>query len=86
MKKMRKREPENGKEALTEKKALTGKGSLTVEAVFVMAILLLILMWMMNQAIEMYGQTVTLVRQDWIEVENAAQRFRIISYESLGFP
>ena len=60
------------------KNVWTGRGSMTVEAVFVMAILLLIFLWIMHQAIEMYEQTSALVKPDWIEVEGAAQRFRMI--------
>lgn len=56
------------------------KGSMTVEAVFVMSIILMIIFWIMKSAIGLYQQTVETAMIDWINIENAADTFRKIFF------
>lgn len=56
------------------------QGSMTVEAVFVMTVLLVILMWIMLKMITMHQQTVETAEVQWIEIKGAADRFRVISF------
>ena len=55
------------------------QGSMTVEAVFVLSVLLVILMWLMREAIAMYQQTVALTQDRWLDIIKAAELFRMIS-------
>lgn len=52
------------------------KGSITVEAVFVISFVLLIILWMMKETIFLYEETVTIARKDWMDLENMADTFR----------
>lgn len=52
------------------------RGSLTVEAVFVMSLILLIILWIMKAAITMYQETIDTAVQNRVNVENAADTFR----------
>lgn len=56
------------------------KGSMTVEAVFVMSIILMIIFWIMKSAIGLYQQTVEITMIDWVNIENAADIFRGIFF------
>lgn len=56
------------------------KGSMTVEAVFVMSIILMIIFWIMKSAIGLYQQTVEITMIDWVSIENAADIFRGIFF------
>lgn len=55
------------------------KGSFTVEAVFVISVLLLIILWIMKQTIFLYQETVETAGRDWIYLENVANAFRKLS-------
>lgn len=56
------------------------KGSMTVEAVFVMSIILMIIFWIMKSAIGLYQQTVEIAATDWVAIEGAADTFRKIFF------
>lgn len=62
------------------------QGSMTVEAVFVMTALLVILMWILQKTIAMYQQTVETSAIQWIEIEGAADRFRMIFWGKEWLP
>ena len=52
------------------------KGSFTVEAAFVISLLLLIILWIMKQTIFLYQETIEVASQDCIDLENVANTFR----------
>ncbi len=52
-------------------------GSMTVEAVFVMAVLLLTFMWIMSEAIALYQQSAD-IKREWVDLKELAERFRVI--------
>ena len=52
------------------------KGSITVEAVFVISLLLLIILWIMQETIFLYEETVNIANKDRIYLENMADIFR----------
>lgn len=53
---------------------------MTVEAVFVMSFVLLVILWIMNTAIEMYQETVETAMVRWIEIDDTAGTFRRIFF------
>lgn len=53
------------------------KGSITIEAVFVIAIILLIFMWIMSEAIVMYQQA-SAIKREWVDLRGIAERFRML--------
>ena len=52
------------------------KGSITVEAVLVVSVVLLLLMWVMQTGIALYRQTVTVAELEWIDAKEAIAIFR----------
>ncbi len=56
------------------------KGSMTVEAVFVISMILMIIFWIMKSAINLYQQTLETAALDWIRIESAADTFRKIFF------
>lgn len=54
------------------------KGSLTVEAVFVMAAILFVLTWIMKGAITMYQETAELAAVEWVDMSSTSERFRMM--------
>lgn len=56
------------------------KGSMTVEAVFVMSMILMIILWIMKSAIGLYQRTVEITTIDWVNIEIAADTFRKIFF------
>ena len=56
------------------------KGSMTVEAVFVMSVLLLVFLWVMKMAIGLYQQTVETAMVEWLDAQEAVALFRDIFY------
>ncbi len=62
------------------------KGSMTVEAVFVMSIILLVILWIMRTAILMYQQTVEGAMLEGLAIETAADTFRRIFFVKERLP
>lgn len=62
------------------------KGSMTVEAVFVMSAVLLIILWVMKTAIGMYEQTVEAAGVQWLVIEKAADTFRKLVFAEALLP
>lgn len=52
------------------------RASLTVEASFVVTIVLIAILWIMQASIELYQQTVETAALEWLDTEQAANRFR----------
>lgn len=52
------------------------KGSMTVEAVFVMSLVLLVILWILKTAIEMYQLSVGIAALEWLEPQETADTFR----------
>lgn len=52
------------------------KGSMTIEAVLVISLLMLIIMWLMWASIDLYQQTVETAGIDWVNAEGAPGAFR----------
>ncbi len=74
------------KQAKGTVKERMNRGSMTVEAVFVMTMLLIILMWMLQRTIAMHQQTVKTAEMQWIEISEAADRFRMIFWGQEWLP
>lgn len=55
------------------------KGSMTVEAVFVMSLVLLVIMWILKTAIEMYQLSVGMATLEWLDAQEAVNTFRKLS-------
>ncbi|MCI8281542.1 MAG: hypothetical protein HFI76_07590 [Lachnospiraceae bacterium] len=53
------------------------EGSMTIEAVLVMAIILLTFMWIMSEAITMYQQAAA-IESEWLDLTEIAERFRLM--------
>ena len=51
------------------------RGSMTIEAVFVITLLLVIIMWIMSAAISLHGQAIETSRIEWIRAEETAEAF-----------
>lgn len=62
------------------------RGSMTVEAVFVMTLVLVILMWILQKTIVLHQQAVETAGLQWIEIREAADRFRMIFLGREWFP
>lgn len=56
------------------------KGSMTVEAVFVMSLLLLVIMWILKESITMYQQTVETAMRNGMSAQEAVSLFRKIFF------
>lgn len=56
------------------------RGSMTIEAVFVITLLLVIIMWIMSAAISLHGQAIETSRIEWIRAEETAEAFRRNSF------
>ena len=56
------------------------RASITVEAVFVMALILVVLMWIMEAAIGMYRQVAEAAKWNWLDIRDAARDFRLIYF------
>lgn len=56
------------------------KGSMTVEAVFVISLLLLVIMWILKESITMYQQTVETAMQNRMNAQEAISLFRKIFF------
>lgn len=52
------------------------KGSMTVEAVFVISLLLLIILWIMKETIFLYQETIEITAREWINLQSMADTFR----------
>lgn len=52
------------------------KGSMTVEAVFVITLILLIIVWIMQETISLYQETMELAEKGWLEIEKVSTIFR----------
>ncbi len=55
------------------------KGSMTVEAVFVVSLILMVILWIMTTAIDMYQQTKQTAEIRWVNIGESASTFRNIS-------
>ena len=56
------------------------KGSMTVEAVFVISIILMVIFQIMKLAMDLYQQTLETAMLEWIHIEGAADTFRKIFF------
>ena len=54
------------------------KGSMTVEAVFVVSTILLILLLLMNTTIRLCRATIQRASTEWVLTEQCAEKFRLI--------
>lgn len=52
------------------------RASLTVEASFVVPMVLIVILWIMQASIELYQQTEAMAEVEWLDTEQAADRFR----------
>lgn len=52
------------------------RASLTVEASFVVPMVLIVLLWIMQASIELYQQTAETTELEWLDTEQTAERFR----------
>lgn len=62
------------------------QGSMTVEAVFVMGLILLVMLWMMKAAIGLYLQTAELAQESQPLWEDTAGIFRRLFFIGKGLP
>ena len=62
------------------------RASITVEAVFVMALILAVLMWIMEAAIGMYRQVAEAAEWNWLDIRDAARDFRLIYFRKEWLP
>ena len=56
------------------------KGSITVEAVFVIIIILLVILWILKTAIGLYQETLDTALIDRMNIEGLADTFRKLSF------
>lgn len=52
------------------------RASLTVEASFVVPMVLIVILWIMQASIELYQQTEATAEVEWLDIEQATDRFR----------
>ena len=62
------------------------RASMTVEAVFVMALVLVVLMWIMEAAIGMYRQVAEAAKWNWLDIQDTARDFRLIYFGKEWLP